>query len=412
MSSERPTRRSRGTGSLFTYRGAWYGQWYVGRRLIKRKLGPKRRPGGRDGLTRPQAERELRRRIEAESNVKTVGDRRTVEEAGERLIEHLGALGRKPTTLGTYSSLLRTHLARHLATRSLDRMDPDDVERMIVAMRREGAGPKTIVNALTLLHQVFEFGARKGWCQANPCKQVDRPQLDDTAEIRFLGMEEVEALLRATPEDHPLGPTDRPLYLTATMTGLRQGELLALRWRDVDWAAGRIRVRQNYVRGHWGTPKSRRGSRSVPMADRVAGELERHYQGSAFQADDDLVFPHPETGAVLNHSQLVRRFKRALRAAGVREVRFNDLRHTFGTRMAASGVPLRTLQEWMGHRDFKTTLIYADYAPSEHESEMVERAFAAGIKAGIKLSETEQNSGHLSPLDQAEASSADPDIQG
>ena len=412
MASHHQTRRRHGSGSLFAYRGAWYGKWRSGGRQVKRKLGPKRPPGGRDGLTRPQAERELRRRIEAESNIKTVGDRRSVEEAGERMIEHLGALGRKPTTLSTYSSLLRTHLAPHLDTRSLDRVEPDDVERLLVAMRREGAGPKTIVNALTLLHQIFEFGERKGWCQTNPCKQVDRPQLEDTTDIRFLAMEEVEALLRSTPQDHPLGPTDHAIYLTAAMTGLRQGELLALRWRDVDWAAGRIRVRQNYVRGHWGTPKSRRGSRSVPMADRVAGELERQYQRSAYQADDDLVFPHPETGAVLDHSQLVRRYKRALRAAGVRAVRFNDLRHTFGTLMAAAGVPLRTLQEWMGHRDFKTTLIYADYAPSAHEGEMVERAFAAGTKSGTNLSKTEQTSEDLNPLDQATSSGENPPLQG
>jgi integrase len=405
-------RRSHGSGSLFTYRGSWYGQWRVGRRQVKRKLGPKRAPGGRDGLTRPQAERELRRRIEAESTVRTVGDRRTVEEAGERMIEHLGALGRKPTTLSTYSSLLRTHLTPHLEGRSLEGIEVADVERLTVAMRRQGAGPKTIVNALTLLHQIFEFGQRKGWCQSNPCKQVQRPQLEDAADIRFLAMEEVEALLRAAPQEHALGPTDRTLYLTATMTGLRQGELLGLRWRDVDWSAGRIRVRQNYVRGHWGTPKSRRGSRSVPMADRVAGDLERHYQRSAFQADDDLVFPHPETGDVLDHSQLVRRYKRALRAAGVREVRFNDLRHTFGTLMAAAGVPLRTLQEWMGHRDFKTTLIYADYAPSAHESEMVERAFAAGTKTGTNLSETDKTSGDRNPLEQAETNREGPPRQG
>ena len=123
------------------------------------------------------------------------------------------------------------------------------------------------------------------------------------------------------------------------MTGLRQGELLALRWRDVDWKAARIRVRQNHVRGHWGTPKTRRGSRSVPLADRVAGELDRHFKRSRYQADDDLVFAHPHFGQVLDHSSLVRRYKKALKAAGVREVRFNDLRHTFGTRMAAAGGP-------------------------------------------------------------------------
>ena len=68
---------------------------------------------------------------------------------------------------------------------------------------------------------------------------------------------------------------DRAMYLAAAMTGLRQGELLALRWKDVDWIAARIRVRRNYVRGEFGTPKARRSTRSVPMADEVAGALER-----------------------------------------------------------------------------------------------------------------------------------------
>jgi integrase len=159
------------------------------------------------------------------------------------------------------------------------------------------------------------------------------------------------------------------------MTGLRQGELLGLRWRDIDWPAARIRVRQSYVRGEFGAPKSRRSSRSVPLADRVAGELERHFQRSEFQADDDLVFCHPETGRPLDRSRLTKRFKATAKRAGIRPVRFHDLRHTFGTRMAAAGVALRTLQEWMGHRDFKTTLIYADYQPSAEEAALVNRAF-------------------------------------
>ena len=70
----------------------------------------------------------------------------------------------------------------------------------------------------------------------------------------------------------------------------------------------------------------------------------------------------------MNGHTLTRTFQSALEAAGVRKVRFHDLRHTFGTRMAAAGVPMRTLQEWMGHRDFRTTLIYADYAPGRMRS--------------------------------------------
>jgi integrase len=77
----------------------------------------------------------------------------------------------------------------------------------------------------------------------------------------------------------------------------------------------------------------------------------------------------------LERSRLLKRYKAAAKAAGIRDVRFHDLRHTFGTRMAAAGVPMRTLQEWMGHREHKTTLIYADYAPIAHERELVERAF-------------------------------------
>ena len=378
-------RRSYGTGSLYSRRDArgretWYGRWYSadGRR-INRSLGPKRKPGSREGLTQSQAERELQRRVESEQPRPTRPDV-TVEDTAERLLRHLEALGRKPTTLSTYRSLFRTHVAPILGSTPLDRVRAEDIEGLVAAMHAAGKGAKTTVNAITLLHQIFEFGRRKRWCEANPCREVDRPRVEEDTDIRFLEMEEVEALLRAVPVDDPLAATDRVLYLTAVMTGLRQGELLGLRWRDIDWTAGRVRVRQNFVRGHWGTPKTRRGSRSVPLADRVAGELERHYQRSPFQGDNDLVFPHPQTGDVLDHSALGRRYKKALRKGRVREVRFNDLRHTFGTRMAAAGVPLRTLQEWMGHRDFKTTLIYADYAPSDHEGEMVERAFRGPIR--------------------------------
>ena len=73
---------------------------------------------------------------------------------------------------------------------------------------------------------------------------------------------------------------------------------------------------------------------------------------------------------------MTRRFERACRDAGVRVVRFHDLCHTFATRLAASGQPLRTIQEFLGHADSKTTQIYAHYAPSAHEVEMVNAAFA------------------------------------
>jgi integrase len=89
-----------------------------------------------------------------------------------------------------------------------------------------------------------------------------------------------------------------------------------------------------------------------------------------------LVFCHPQIGSVLDPSKLRKRFGRALEAARLRRIRFHDLRHTFGTQMAAAGAPLRAIQEWMGHADYSTTAIYAHYAPdSSNGAAFVERAF-------------------------------------
>jgi integrase len=171
------------------------------------------------------------------------------------------------------------------------------------------------------------------------------------------------------------------LYRMAAMTGLRQGELIALRWQDVDWVSGVVRVRRSYTRGEFTAPKSKRSSRSVPMAEALARELERLFQRSGYQGDGDLVFAHPQTGGPYDASKLRKRFKEALSREGLRPLRFHDLRHTFGTRMAGAGVPMRVLQEWMGHRDYKTTSIYADYEPRPHHAALVDQAFGARPQA-------------------------------
>jgi integrase len=394
------TRRPHGTGTLYQKAGAWYGRWLVGERRMNRRLGPVRTPGTREGLTRPQAERELRRRMEQEQAIALTTQRLTVEEAGERLIDHLEALGRKTSTIEGYRSALNVHLAPFFGDKPLDRITREDVERFIARARGDHAS-KSVQNYLGVLHGIFDFAIRRGWASSNPVKRADRPRRTDSAEVRFLSMAELEALLRAVPDDD-LGRVEHALYLAAATTGMRQGEAVALRWRDVDWQARRIRVRRNYVRGEFGTPKSKRSSRAVPLIDRLAGELDRLSQQTAFHDDDDLVFAHPATGKPLDRSKILKRFKAAMRRAGLGHrlgeggITFHSLRHCFGTAMAAQGVPMRTLQELMGHRDFATTLIYADYAPSAHEAEWAEAAFA-GTVSGTELSETEENSEQLKP---------------
>jgi integrase len=157
------------------------------------------------------------------------------------------------------------------------------------------------------------------------------------------------------------------------MTGLRLGELCALRWRDIDWTASTIRVRENYVMGEFGSPKSRRSFRSVPMPPEVGGQLDRYFKFCDEPEDGDLVFADPEAetqpgGTPLEKTFVLRWLRKALTAAGLPRHRFHGLRHTFGTVMAAAGVPMRTLQEWMGHRDIKTTERYADYMPRTRDA--------------------------------------------
>jgi integrase len=399
------------------------------------------------------AEARLRKAM-SELTVAPIYERMTVEETGRRLIQHLVMKGRKPSTTVSYESYLRVHLGPFFGDRPVGQLTSADIEEFIAVCLESGQSIKSTRNYLGFLHGVFDFAVRSGWVGANPCDAVEKPEIaNEDQDVRFLDRGELDALLAATIEprsrrkpataersrrvrrlrdvdemswkqiaielgiaqstavylyrsdleaaglDDPLSSVDRALYLTAAMTGMRQGELLALRWMDVDWVARRVRVRRKFVRGRFGTPKSKRSSRSIPLAEQVARELEQLFKSSAFQADEDLVFAHPHTGRPMDRSQLLKRFKSALRRARVREIRFHDLRHTFGTRMAAAGVPMRTLQEWMGHRDFKTTLIYADYAPAGNEAELVDAAFArsASINLSINLSKTAHNSNQEIP---------------
>jgi integrase len=150
------------------------------------------------------------------------------------------------------------------------------------------------------------------------------------------------------------------------------GELLALRWRDVDFTGQTIRVRASYYAGQLTTPKSGK-VRALPLAPDVATALAQLGSREYWVGDDDLVFAG-EAGGYVDGSALRRRYKVALQAAGLRPLRFHDLRHTFGTRMIAKA-DIRRVQEWMGHAEIQTTMRYLHYAPREEDAELVAEAF-------------------------------------
>jgi integrase len=264
--------------------------------------------------------------------------------------------------LDDYASYSRVHLLPFFGSQLLTEITVDDIDCFIAEKRRDGKAPKSILNYVGLLGAIFAYAVKRGWCDTNPVALIDKPRNPRSLEVRYLTQAELTALLDAVPLD-ARGASDRVLYLTAAMTGLRRGELLALRWQDVDTNVGVIRVRRSYTRGEFGTPKTRRSSRAVPLAARLQQVLIDHRESSRWHEDHDLVFAHPITGSVLDPSRVRKRFQAAAHRAGLRPIKFHDLRHTFGTRMAAAGAPLRAIQEWLGHQDYRTTSIYADYAP-------------------------------------------------
>ncbi len=404
-------RRSYGTGSLYVRvdsagRESWYGKWHSNGRRVKRRLGPKRAESSRNGLTRAQAERELRRLMAEVQATPAVGHSLTVEAAGERYQRHLNRAGRKRSTIAAVESALRVQLVPFFADKTLDAIRHEDVVDLVAVLEHKGLSPKSIHNYVGTLSALFNYakGPQRRWAAVNPCEGVELPGVPEHDEIRFLDEAEWEAVLRHV-QPGAFAALDRAFYLTAIMAGLRHGELIALRWRDVDWPAGRIRVRQTHVLGEFDTPKSRRATRSVPMADRLAGELDRLHKAMGEPGDDELVLPDPMTGEPLDKAANLRRYRKVLKAAALDETHnLHGLRHSFGTRMAAAGVPMRTLQEWMGHRDIQTTQRYADYAPSQHESELIERAWQArGPVRGPVLSESQLTSDR--PSDAAEPKS-------
>jgi integrase len=338
---------------------------------------------------------------------------RTVDEMATSLRERLELRGVRKSYRETCEYMQRVHIRPLLGERKAVDVETADVETFGRALLKRDLAPKSVRNILGFLHAVFEHGLDRGWVRENPVRRAERPgrrRKGANPDLQFLSVTELDAVIRAIADDvvirepaavrrgrpgpapppspDVLGPVLRVIILTAALTGLRQSELLGLRWRDIDWATRRIRVRNTFVRGEYSTEgKSDLSTRrSVPMAGRLGKELERWSRRTAFGGDDQLVFAHPLKGTPLDASKLSKRFKAACVDAKVRPVRFHDLRHTFATRLAASGTPIRTIQEFLGHADSKTTQIYAHYAPSEHEVKLVDDAFAlgAGVQFGVQ----------------------------
>jgi integrase len=175
--------------------------------------------------------------------------------------------------------------------------------------------------------------------------------------ISFYRPDEIQRLVAEAESEQ-----DAALFLTAAFTGLRASELRGLRWRSIDFGDSLVHVERAYTdAGGEDLPKSYK-VRSVPLVPQVAQALTRlRAQRELFTDDDDLVFPS-DIGTAFSHDKIYRRYRSVQERAGLRQLRFHDLRHSFGT-MAVRAFPITDVQTWMGHADIATTRKYVHYAP-------------------------------------------------
>jgi integrase len=348
--------------------------WYAKYRLpdgrqVQKKLGPAWTERGRPAngyLTKRLADDWLRdtlgqaRRGTLTGMVKTGATFADAASEYLRYVEH--DRGRKPSTIRGYRSTIEVHL--------LPAFGEVPIEDVTTELIEQWAADFTGHQRRKLLIQMHGIlgRARKVWgLSANAAAQVEKFPQKASGDFQVFSPEEVWALVRAADNEQ-----DAAVFLTAAFTGLRMGELLALRWRDVDFTGAVVRVRASYYLGQLTTPKSGK-VRAVPLAPAVATALAGLGRREDWIGDDDLVFVGI-AGGYLDGSALRRRYKTALGAAGLRSLRFHDLRHTFGTRMIAKA-DIRRVQEWMGHADVQTTMRYLHYAPREEDARLVAEAF-------------------------------------
>jgi integrase len=361
--------------------------WYVKYRLadgrqVQKVLGPAWANKGRpkDGYyTRKTAEESLqalladaRRGILPDSHARSGHTFGEACSAWLRYVEH--DKQRAPSTLADYRNVVNGSLLPEFGKDTpLETMTTERIEAFRARLPDDGRlSRRSVQKVLVLLFGILKRAKRSKWIASNPAEDVERVTVKRSGDFNVLSPVEVEAIARVAQD-----PQDAAIFTVAAFTGLRQGELRALRWRDVDFARQTVFVRGSFTHGRSGPPKSGK-VRSVPLIDQAARALDALSRRERFTGPDDLVFC-TELGDHLNDDQLRDRFYMALDTAGLGDkrrgenpMRFHDLRHTFGT-LAVEAWPLHDVQSYMGHADVATTMTYVHHQPKAAAADQLSR---------------------------------------
>ena len=297
-----------------------------------------------------EAEQQLRQRLRSEAacNITEKEEVPTYQTHWNSYIVDAQA-SNKPSTLESKRSIFEHHLKEVFGSKKVDEIRVRDIDRFR-ALKLQTHSAKTVNNILTVLRHSLEIAARWEWIESVPAvswAKAEKPT------FRFLDFEEAARLIAAA-EGEVLA---HGMIVVALHTGLRLGELLALRWDAVDLKAGRLVVRHAVARGVVGTPKSGR-SREVALSETAARTLRqiRHLRGPLVFCKDD--------GSMLTKNEAKGPLRRARIRAGITALGWHDLRHSFASHLVMRGVSLKAVQELLGHATIEMTMRYAHLSPT------------------------------------------------
>jgi integrase len=294
----------------------------------------------------------------------------------------------KPSSYTFYESYVRVHLTPAFGTIKLGRLTPSLIQRTYAELRQQGTSPSILTAMHRVLHNALALAERQEHIVRNPAALVEPPAYR-SPEAAVWTAEQASRFLSWCDQEPMYGP----LMALAVYTGMRQGELLALRWGDVDLSSGMLRVRASSYRGQIGEPKSAAGRRSIALSADALALLARHHaerQAVGQTGRDHLLFSRPD-GTVLSFVTVRKRFIRGCEQASVPPIRFHGLRHTHATLMLAAGVHPKVVQERLGHSSIGITLDrYSHHVPG------MQQAAAEALDATLRA-KTVQNAPPPSP---------------
>ncbi len=354
------TRRGKGEGSI---RLRADGRWEA--TLTLPSTG-KRRRRSLFGKTRIEVSKKLRdAQKRQDDNLPLLGDKLLVGAYLSSWLE--GKQGDlRPETWRRYNTLCRLHLGPALGRRVLSKLQPADLRAAYASIGRR-VSATTVAHCHGVLHVALRDAERLGLVGRNVASLVTPPRRS-TGEQRHLGPEDARQLLEAA-RGHPL----EAFFVLALTSGLRLGELQALRWSDIDTERQRVQVSRTLttVRGGeplFGQPKTQKSRRTVWLSATACEALETHrlnqpsqrqLAGAAWK-EYGLAFTNALGKPLDNSHVLSRGLHPLLDKAGLPRMRFHDLRHTAATVLLSQGVPVKVVSELLGHSDISTTLrIYA-----------------------------------------------------